>query len=189
MRRWGLWLMLAVLAAGFALWRAQQPARSLQAGRLASFAPAGVARITIEVPKEPKVALVRKGAGWEVAIGGKRRGRADAAAVDRLLGALSRARIVRIAARSRRHDADFRLDPGSRTRVVLADAAGRTLLRLAVGKQSAGELVSTYVRRNDEDAVLAVDEALVWLVRRPADAWLAPKQAKRAGEKKPSGAP
>ncbi len=184
MRKWAAWIALILLAAGFALWRTGKPARSLEHEPLISFAPADVARITIAVPKEPKVVLVRKGTGWQVQIGKDKQGLADRELVEQLLHTLARAKIVRIVAHSHRHDAEFRLDAASRVLVVLADAAGHTLARLKVGKQSAGDLVSTYVRKDGADEVLAVDEALVWLVRKPADAWLAPKETQK--EDKPS---
>ncbi len=86
-------------------------------------------------------------------------------------------RPVRLVAHGHKADAAFQLDKRQRVRIRLLDANGRELMALDVGKPAA-DLVSTYVRRKGDDAVVTVDKVLRWQVMRTAQGW------KKPGEKR-----
>jgi len=89
--------------------------------------------------------------------------------VEMLLRLLGDMRQMRVVTRSPRMHASLGVASGAR--VTVLDGEGRTLLDLFVGRGGAN-LLSTYVRKADEDTVYAVDRLLGPLLESPRDFWL-----------------
>ncbi|MDQ6955812.1 MAG: DUF4340 domain-containing protein [Mariprofundaceae bacterium] len=89
----------------------------------------------------------------------------------RLLDDLAGMQVIRVVTRKHDYDADLGL-LNRGVRVQCLDAQDVVLLDIRVGKQGS-DLLSTYVRRAGNDAIVAVNRALVWQVRRSKKAWKA----------------
>jgi len=179
-----VWLALLALA-GWAAWRLAQPERSTLAGAALQLPRAAdVATVEIRPAKGEPVRLRRQNGGWQVRVK-DRWVAARGELADRLLRDLTRMRVSRVVARDDTHDAALGLNKGERVR--LADAAGKTLLDVTVGRQGE-DLLSTYARIRGRPEALAVDRTLVWQVRRPLNDWVDESRAKetKAAAKKPA---
>lgn len=171
--KWGVIGAMILAACGWFLWQHEEPTQASQ--RMpdwVSINSAQVSSITMQKNNEAAIELHRQGDSWTV--NGQP---ADAEAVRRLLDDMAAMRPVRVVTRKRDHDAELGLDAHG-TRLTLKDASGQVLLDATVGKQGAN-LISTYLRRQGEDAVLAVNKPLVWQLNRPAKGWekVVPAQA------------
>lgn len=110
-----------------------------------------------------RIALERSGQGWRLEGDGK----ADGAAVERLLNDLATMQIVRKVSDDPK---DFkRLGLAERAVHVFVRGKSGPLMDIDIG-ETAGDLSTTYVRFRGEGAV-AVDKLLVWQVRRTRKAW------------------
>jgi len=160
-----------LLVAGWAVWQAGRPSEGMQT--MPSWeAPQLAAATTVAIGGAGlDVQLARADSGWQVIIDGKPVA-ANGEAVDRLLHDLQAMRPVRVVAHSHAHDTELHLDAAQAVRVTVKDAGGKSLLELAVGGQGS-DLVSTYLRRGDEAAAVAVDRALLWQLKRAPAAWKA----------------
>jgi len=90
-------------------------------------------------------------------------------AVQHLLADLVGMLPIRVVTRKHEYDAEL----GMQDRAVWVqclNGKGELVLDLVVGKQGS-DLLSTYVRRVGDDAVVAVNRALVWQVKRSNRAW------------------
>ncbi len=164
-------VLLVLVIAAWVVWQGLQPQQGMQA-MPAWRAPqlSTVAAIDISGPGMARVHLARKGDGWQ--LNGKVA--ADARAVRHLLDDLQQMRPIRMVTGGHAHDAELEL--GSKAvQLTLADASGKVVDRFEIGKQGT-DLISTYVRHQGEDAVMAMNRALLWQVKRLPDAW----QAKQA---------
>ncbi len=171
-----VWLLLLALA-GWAVWRLTQPERSAPEGLTLQLPRAtDVATVEIRPAKGQPVRLRRQHGGWQVRVK-DRWVAAHGDLADRLVRDLTHMRISRVVARDDSHDAALGLDKGERVR--LADAAGKTLLDVTVGRQGE-DLLSTYARIRGRPEALAVDRTLVWQVRRPLNDWVDESKAKAA---------
>jgi len=89
------------------------------------------------------------------------------------------------------HNHDTELELGDKTVVLtLTGKGGAPLDVFHIGKQGT-DLISTYVRRAGEPAVMAMDRALLWQVKRLPNAWQAPTRKvgteKQATQPLPAG--
>jgi hypothetical protein len=165
-------VLLGIGAWGLMRW--QQPPQGLQAmPAWPAVVPAKVADIVLRAsgPAVTRVHLARNGQGWQVQLG-KGWQDADGQAVTDMLGTLATMRPDRIVTRNPAHDAELHVTDGA-DRITLKGADGSVMLDLLVGKPGP-DLVSTYVRLVGKPAVLSIDRALDWQVRRPASAWVKP---------------
>ncbi|MDQ6976338.1 MAG: DUF4340 domain-containing protein [Mariprofundaceae bacterium] len=96
--------------------------------------------------------------------------KADHEAVERLLKDLAEMRPVRVVTRKHKHDEKLRLDAKSGVHLLLLDAADRDIFNAMVGKQGAN-LLSTYLRLQGSDVVIAMDKSLNWQVYRSIHDW------------------
>lgn len=128
-----------------------------------------------------RIELHRDNGEWFVA--GEARIRANGEAVEKLLSDLATMRPLRLLTRNSERYAALGLGEGA-VHLTLTDASQAVLADLLVGKQGT-DILSTYIRFTDMDAVLAVDRTLVWQVRRAREGWLAPVP-EPAAEKEPS---
>lgn len=125
-----------------------------------------VVTIKIKVMTEGETIVLHQSAGeWQLADDSM----ADNEAVERLLKDLGEMRPVRVVTRKRNHDDKLQLGDHS-IHLLLLDAGGREVFNATVGKQGA-DLLSTYLRLDGTDAVLAVNKSLNWQLRRSADNW------------------
>ena len=92
-------------------------------------------------------------------------------AVSHLLDDLVTMQVVRVVTKNHQHDETLGLLQGH-VLVQCLDAQGSMLLNITIGKQGS-DLLSTYVRRDGDDAVVAVNKVLVWQVKRSAKTWQA----------------
>jgi len=181
-------LLAFVVVAGLALawWRALQPMRAVEEAAWPSIDPVKVGEVRIAVPEEPVAKLVRRGEDWSLVLDEKKTP-ADRDAIKTLLDALAGMRIVRVVAHTNAHDASFGLDRKHAVHLELFDAAGKKIAGFWIGRQTSTDRISTYLRRDGDARVVAVDRALVWLVRRPAQDWQAPKNEADKGAKPSKG--
>lgn len=189
MRGWLAWIMTVVVLLGIGVWglmRWAEPPEALQAmPSWPAVVPAKVTNIVLHAagPGMSPVHLERRGKTWRVREG-KHWQDADAQAVADMLGTLATMRPDRVVTENPAHDAELRVTDAA-NRITLKDAQGAVVLDLLVGKPGP-DLVSTYVRLAGKPAVLSVNRALDWQVRRPASAWLKPKPHPSKGkESKP----
>lgn len=163
-------LLLVAALVGLVLWQGMQPQRAMQA--MPAWQSPQLARVdTIKIagPGMAKVVLTHQSSGWR--LNGKTA--ADGKAVQHLLDDLQRMRPVRMVTAGHTHDAE--LDLGARAVVVtLAAKDGQRIDAFEIGKQGP-DLITTYVRRVGQPAVMAMDRALLWQVKRLPEAWQAPK--------------
>ena len=171
------WAVTVVVLLGIGAWglmRWQQPPQALQAmPAWPVVVPARAVDIVLRAagPGMQPVHLVKRGKAWQVQ-DGKGWQDADGQAVADMLGTLAAMRPDRIVTRNPAHDAALRVgDDADRITVKTADGV---MLELLVGKPGP-DLVSTYVRLAGKPAVLSVNRALDWQVRRPISAWLKTK--------------
>jgi hypothetical protein len=178
MRQALAWTVTVVILLGIGTWglmRWQQPPQGLQAmPAWPVLVPAKVADIVLRAvgPGMQPVHLVKRGKAWQVQ-DGKVWQDADSQAVADMLGTLAAMRPDRVVTRKPAHYAALRVGDGA-DRITLRNADGVVMLDLLVGKPGP-DLVSTYVRLAGTPAVLSVDRALDWQVRRPVSAWLKAK--------------
>lgn len=154
---------------GLSLWFSMGPtAGSQQLPDMPTLAAGKVADIRIS-STSGNVHLQKRDETWLV-VGA---GAADSDAVRQLLQDLSRMQPIRLLTRNSARYAELGLGAEA-VHLVLKDGAGDPLLDLFIGKQGT-DILSTYIRHAQMDAVLAVDRTLVWQVRRSQQGWLAPE--------------
>jgi len=163
-----VWVTLFLLLLGLMLWMFQKPpSQSQHMDMWTSIAVENIHKIVIQKQGAQTVVLQLQQDKWHL-------GNGDLAvqnATFRLLDDLTGMRVIRVVTRNHNHDADLRLlKRGVIVRCL--DAQGNVLLDITVGKQGS-DLLSTYVRRAGDDAVVAVNKALVWQVQRSKKAWKA----------------
>jgi len=156
------------------LWLWQQPtSQSQRMDEWSHIAVKDIVTITIQKQGDNDIVLTLKDGKWRLDHG-------DLAVQDatlRLLDDLAGMQVIRVVTKKREHDADLGfLNRG--VRVQCLDAQGVVLLDITVGKQGS-DLLSTYVRRADDDAIVAVNKALVWQVRRSKKAWKAAEKVEQ----------
>jgi len=162
------WTALSLLCLGVVLWMWQQPAsQSQHMDTWSNIAAQDVAKVMIQRDGDKGIVLKLQQGQWRLANG-------DLAVQDailRLLDDLTAMQVIRVVTRKQNHDADLGLLKRGVT-VKCLDAQAVVLLDIRVGKQGS-DLLSTYVRRAGDDAVVAVNKALVWQVKRSKNAWKA----------------
>jgi len=163
-----VWIILFLLLLWVVLWMWQQPAsQSQRMATWSNIAAHDVAKILIQKRGDENIALVLEQGKWRFDNG-------DLAVQDaalRLLDDLTDMQVIRVVTRKHDHDAELGLLKRGVT-VTCLDVQGVVLLDITVGKQGS-DLLSTYIRRAGDDAVVAVNRALVWQVKRSKKAWKA----------------
>ncbi len=162
------WAVSVFVLLGVVLWLWQQPASQSQRMDVwSNIAVKDIVKMTIQKQSDKNVSLTLQQGTWRL-------GNGDLAVQDavlRLLDDLAGMQVIRVVTRKHDYDADLGLlDRG--VSVQCLDAQGVVLLDVRVGKQGS-DLLSTYVRRAGDDAVVAVNRALVWQVKRSKKAWKA----------------
>ncbi len=180
-------LGVLALAAGAALvwavWQAERPKQGLAPmPEWPVWSAQAVKAIEIKVHNEPKLRLVREGEAWQACIGKQPCKPARAEQARMLLDLLAKMRPVRLVARGHAHDAQLGLAGKTAVRLRVLGEKDRVLLDATVGRQASGAATETYLRLGDDPRVIAVDQALVWLVRRPAQDWLQPAEGGKASK-------
>lgn len=161
---------LAALMAA-AIWHGMQPAAESQnLPDLPAVHAEQAALLQITAPGS-RVRLHREKGEWFV--DGEARVRANGEAVEKLLADLSAMRPVRLLTRNSERYAELGLGEDA-VRLTLTDDSQAVLADIFIGKQGT-DILSTYIRFADMDAVLAVDRTLVWQVRRSQEGWFAPE--------------
>jgi hypothetical protein len=182
----GAVLVLLVIAA-WGVMRWAQPPEALQAMPAWPKVVASQAADIVLYASDPtpsRVHLARRSGVWQ-AQDGKDWKDADGQAVNDMLGTLASMRPDRLVTANSGHYSELRVTDGA-DRITVKDKAGATMLDLLVGKPGP-DLVSTYVRLAGKPAVLSVDRALGWQVRRSLAGWLK-KPAHATGSAKPAAA-
>ncbi|MDQ6968256.1 MAG: DUF4340 domain-containing protein [Mariprofundaceae bacterium] len=162
------WVILFLSLLWMVLWMWQQP--SSQSQRMAmqsSVAVKSIVQMIIQKHGGKRIVLKLQQGQWRMANG-------DLAVQDatlRLLDDLTSMQVIRVVTRKYDFDADLGLLKRG-VSVQCLDAQGVVLLDVTVGKQGS-DLLSTYIRRADSDAVVAVNRTLVWQVKRSKKAWKA----------------
>ncbi len=168
------WAVSILVLLWAVLWLWQQP--TSQSQRMDVWSPIAVkevVNITIQKQSYNDIILSLKDGKWRL-------GHGDLAVQDavlRLLDDLADMQVIRVVTRKHDYDADLGLLHRG-VRVQCMDAQGVVLLDMTVGKQGS-DLLSTYVRRAGGDAVVAVNKALVWQVKRSEKAWKAVKKVEQ----------
>lgn len=119
-----------------------------------------------------EIRFARTDTGWTVTHAG-RTAEADPAAVNRLMGQLHTLKPRRLAGKTPDAWAGFQVTDSTGTRVQM-ETNGRTALDLWLGRfsfQQATRATTTYVRREGEDEVYAVDGFLSMGVNQGFNAW------------------
>lgn len=161
------WVVFFLVLLWAILWLWQQPAAQSQRvdGWSDMIAVEDIVKMTIQKQAGKKITLTLQQGKWRLSNG-------DLAVQDaalRLLDDLTGMQVIRLVTRKHDYDADLGLlHRGVEVRCL--NAQGVVLLDVMVGKQGS-DLLSTYVRRVGDDAIVAVDKALVWQVRRGRKAW------------------
>jgi len=170
-------ILVLLALAGWVVWQAVQPQQAAQAmPEWQSPLLADVQLVTITGPGMTAVQLVRHGDGWQ--LNGEMA--ADGTAVRHLLDDLQQMRPIRMVTSGHAHDAELEL--GNRAVVVkLEGEKGAVIDAFEVGKQGT-DLISTYVRRPGASAVMAMDRALLWQVKRLPKAWQAASATEREAQ-------
>lgn len=162
------WIILLLLLLGVVLWVWQQPAsQSQDMDAWSNIASQDVAKIMIQKHGDKNIVLKLQEGQWRLENGDL----AVQHAILRLLDDLTTMQVIRVVTQKREHDADLGLLKRG-VHVQCLDAQGVVLLDIIVGKQGS-DLLSSYVRSAGEDAVVAVNKALVWQVKRSKRAWKA----------------
>lgn len=173
MKKYSLWLTVVLLGAGLFWGLVSGGNTSTPSAGGASLDPAMAARISLHYAGRADVLLtLDEDRVWTLQ---PENHPADAEAVQHLLQNLAAMQVVRVVAHHHAHDASLALDEAQAIGLSVQDKQGKVLLRMQIGK-SATDMLSTYVRIDEQEEVLAVDQALVWQVRRMRDAWLAPRK-------------
>lgn len=161
-----VWIILLLLLLGVVLWVWQQPAsQSQDMDTWSNIAVHDIAKVMIQRDGGKSIVLELQEGQWRLANGDL----AVQHAVLRLLDDVTAMQVIRVVTQKREHDADLGLLKRG-VRVQCLDAQGIVLLDITVGKQGS-DLLSTYVRRAGKNAVVAVNKALVWQVKRTKRAW------------------
>lgn len=163
-----VWVILFLLLSWMVLWMWLQPSsQSQHMDTWSNIAPQDVVKIIIQRHGDKSIVLKRQQGQWLLANG-------DLAVQDaalRLLDDLTMMQVIRVVTKKRDYDVDLGLLKRG-VSVQCLDAQDVVLLDIRVGKQGS-DLLSTYVRRTGDDAVVAVNKALVWQVKRTEKAWKA----------------
>jgi hypothetical protein len=162
------WVILFLLLLWMVLWMWLQPASQSQ-GMItwSNITAQDVVKVMIRRHGDKSIVLKLEQGQWQLANGDL----AVQGAIFRLLDDLSTMQVIRVVTQTHQHDADL----GLLKRGVIVqclDAQGVVLLDMTVGKQGS-DLLSSYIRRNGDDAVVAVNKTLVWQVKRSKKAWKA----------------
>lgn len=162
------WTALFLLLLGVVLWMWQEPSSKPQRMDIwASIAAEKIYKIIIQKQGTQSIVLQLQQGKWHLGNGDL----AVQGATLRLLDDLTAMQVIRVVTRKQNHDADLGLLKRGVT-VKCLDAQAVVLLDIRVGKQGS-DLLSTYVRRAGDDAVVAVNKTLVWQVKRSKNAWKA----------------
>ncbi|MDQ6953880.1 MAG: hypothetical protein Q9M20_00350 [Mariprofundaceae bacterium] len=160
------WLVLFFGLLWLILWLWQQPAsKSQNMDEWPTVAAQDIVTIIIQKAASAKLVLQLEKGQWLLVNG-------DVAVQDavlRLRDDLAGMQVIRVVTRKRDYDAELGMLDRA-VSVQCMDAQGRLLLDLVIGKQGS-DLLSTYVRRVGDDALVAVNRALVWQVKRSNSAW------------------
>jgi len=168
LKRMALWVLLLALI-GWSAWQFSQPAVAPQAHMPLKVLDIGkVHTMMLEPASEITVQLEKQNRNWMLA--GQSVVPANDESVQRLLNDLASMHVIRVVTHTHAHDHTLGMDTG--VKLVLRDQTGTALLTLIVGKQGS-DLISTYVRIGQAPEVFAVDQALVWQVRRDSNSWKA----------------
>ncbi len=160
------WVILFLLLLWMVTWMWLQPAsQSQRMDTWSDIAVEKIVQVMIQKASDEDIILTLQQGKWRMANGDL----AVQNAVLRLLDNLTTMQVIRLVTQTHHHDADLGLLKRGVT-VQCLDAQGAVLLDLIVGKQGS-DLLSTYVRRSGDDAVVAVNKALVWQVKRSKRAW------------------
>lgn len=161
---------LAVLMA-VAIWYGMRPAAELQ--NLPELPAVHAERaVGLQITATGSRVVLRRDKG-EWFVDGEAKVQANGEAVEKLLADLSAMRPVRLLTRNSERYAGLGLGEDA-VHLTLTDGSQVVLADIFIGKQGT-DLLSTYIRFADMDAVLAVDRTLVWQVRRSREGWLAPE--------------
>jgi len=167
-----IWLFVCLVLLGLVLWLWQKPTGQAQSMQTwPTIAVAKIAEVRIQQATGGHIILLLKHDKWYV--GNDVEAVQDA--VLHLLDDLSAMQVVRVVSRSHAHDAELGFLKRTVT-VRCMDAQGAILLDIEVGKQGS-DLLSTYVRKAGDDAIVAVNKALLWQLRRSQKAWQQTKKA------------
>jgi len=167
-----IWLFVCLVLLGLVLWLWQKPTGQAQSMQTwPTIAVAKIAEVRIQQVTGGNITLRLKHDKWYV--GNDTEAVQDA--VLHLLDDLSAMQVIRVVSRSHAHDAELGFLKRAVT-VRCMDAQGAILLDLEVGKQGS-DLLSTYVRKAGDDAIVAVNKALLWQLRRSQNAWQQTKKA------------
>ncbi len=131
-----------------------------------------VAKIVIQSSSGESVTLVEKQGVWYVQDDEHNKEiKANRSAVLRLRDDLADMQPIRMVAHGHGHDAALGFSPAD-IHVRCLNQHGKALLDVMVGKQGS-DLLSTYIRRVNEDAIFAVDKVLLWQLKRTKSSWKA----------------
>ena len=121
--------------------------------------------MVLRLTAENTIELIHKQGVWYLKDGSL----ANQDAALRLRYDLAHMRPIRMLTRGHKHDAELGFS-ASAIQVQCLDAQGHVLLDIAVGKQGS-DLLSTYVRRTEDDVIYAMDKLLLWQLKRTKKAW------------------
>jgi len=162
------WIGLLLLLCLSALWLLQQPdSRTQKLPVWPSLSVDKIVTIIIDQGRDENIILQLVDGQWLLSNGD------DAAedAVFRLLDDLVAMQPIRVVTRKHDHDEALGMVKG-KVQLQCLDKNGQTLLNITIGKQGS-DLLSTYVRLQGHNAVVAVNRTLIWQVKRSKSAWKA----------------
>ena len=161
-----VWAIVLLALLWAVLWIWQQPSsQSQRMDMWPSIAVENIHKIIIQKKGAQDIVLQLQQKQWRLADNDL----AEQDAVLRLLDDLTAMQVIRVV--TRKHEYDDELGMLARAVIVQClDAQGVVLLDVTVGKQGS-DLLSTYVRRAGDYAVVAVNRSLVWQVKRSKRAW------------------
>jgi hypothetical protein len=169
-RGFRLLALAVILASVWVLWQGGRPARMPQVMNVwPPLAVEHVRGLRLQTGKDVLDLEINNGVWFGRDEGGSRP--ANQQGVAMLLQLLAGMRQMRVVTHSPRMHASLGVASGARVRLLAGDR--RTLLDLYVGRGGVN-LLSTYVRKADEDTVYAVDRLLTPLLKSPLAYWLPP---------------
>ncbi len=135
----------------------------------AAISPSDVGRITVTGDKDKEMVVARKDGEW--ALPALHDYPADKKFVDELILDLMKLGEERLEARTAASHADYEVDAEKGKKIALADARGKDLWALVVGKSVSGSMNRGFVRLDGKDEVYSVAPALSWKLKTYGDNW------------------
>jgi len=161
-----VWVALLLAGFGIVVWMVQKPMGHMQS--MPAWSKIGmenIVKIGIQKTGNEPISMYLKQGKWHVSNGDL----AVQDAVLRLLHDATAMQPIRVVTRNHDHDAGLGF-LGRAIRLQCWDGQGAMVVDIRVGKQGS-DLISTYIRRAGDAAVIAVDKALVWQLSRSQQAW------------------